>query len=1316
MRKSLPSKGLFRPHFIRKSLFILSAATILYSCFPGKKSVHEAEEENEMYDGPMARDLFEAERIKDPALGYVPYDRLAVAINRTEQLKNTLNRTYLPLTWIERGPIYDSVGPSNGNGRGGGTGSTLGGYTSGRIRAFLLDTLNDPTGNTAIAGGVAGGIWRCNNFLSAEPNWTIVDNSFSNLAIGSLGQDPSNPLIMYVSTGEPTSNADAVYGNGIYKSTDGGLSFQLLPSSTNFRRSFKVGCDAAGNVYLAARFTTIPVVQSQGMFRSTDGGATWVDITPTDLTATNKTCTDFEITASGFLNATFGYATGVANTVVNQRYTANPATVTPATWSAGTGFRVTPGAMRTEMAVSGNVLYAITVNGSYNTDSCYKSTDAGVTWTKQNTVVLPSGLGSGQGWYNLSLAINPSNTNELISGGLDAYRSVNSGTNWTKFTNWVSTSPYVHADHHHAQYWIKDGQTRMILASDGGIFYSTNNGSNFVDKNKNLGIKQFYAGAIHPAAGSDYLLAGAQDNGTHQLKNAGLSYSIEVTGGDGCFVHINQVNPQIQFGSYVYNQYRRSTNGGATWSSVNLSSSVGLFVNPIDHDDVQNIMYCSNGPVSSVRRWVNTNTSNTNTSITIPTATIGSTTTSITALKVSPFTTNRVFLGTNNGRVLRLENANTVTSATADANTTNISGATFPAGTVACVNTGTDDNNLVAVWSNYGINNVWISTDAGTSWTAIDGDLPDMPVRWALFEPGDNKKIYLATEAGIYTTTAINGAATTWLPDPGFPIVRTDMLKMRTSDSTIVAATHGRGLWTAKIPPCSNSTINAQPASSITCPGQTATFTVGATGPSLTYQWQISTDGGNTYNDIPGATTPTLTVPNVTASMTGNRYRNIVDTYCSGLLTSNGAILTVGVLPSFTSCPSNITVSNTAGQCGAIVNYPAAVGAGIPAPVITYSIASGTFFNKGTTVVTATATNSCGTQTCQFNVTVNDVQVPTVVCPANITVTAPVGTCTAIVPYTVTAADNCTGAFVTRTAGPASGSAFPVGVTTVTHFATDAAGLVSVPCSFTVTVVDPQLPVISTQPANRTVCAGSNATFSVAATNAGTYQWQSFNGSTWTNIAGANAATYTVNSVTHAMNTTTFRVLLNGLCTPVTSNIATLYVNQLPTVSLTANISPVLLPGQFVTITSTVSLAGGTYAWYKNGTLLPGVTTSALTGLTVDNAGTYNLVYTDPNGCAATSGNIVVAAQQSAALYVFPNPNKGQFQVRFFNAANEQVTVNVFDSKGSKVYSKSIVAAAAYAPVAIDLGAAATDGVFVVEVYNSAGNKIGSKNIVVARK
>jgi len=796
--------------------FYILAGILLCSCFfiykyqndqlpvaSDEMQSKENEDEEEGYDGPMERALLEFEKTKDPALGYVPFERLATAMDYTEEMKEQMInlRAQSNLLWVERGPVFDSLGPSNGNTRAGVN------YTSGRVRAILVDTLNDPSGNTVFAGGVAGGLWKCTNFLSAVPNWQAIDDYFDNLAIAYICQDPSNPSVMYFSTGEGTSNADAVIGRGIWKSTNGGNTWSHLPSTASFIRSFRILCDNAGNVYAALRPTATPVLQTSGLVRSGNGGVTWTNITPTLVgTATaTATCTDIEISSTGKLYASFGYATGAPGTTVRAYVTSNPATVTQGSgWTLGTGIRLSGlAALRMELAALADTVYAVTSNTSANTDSCYLSLDGGVTWTKQNTVLIPTGLGSGQTWYNQTLTINPRNIGELMSGGLDAYRSLDSGRTWTRATFWVTTAPYVHADHHFMQWWYKNNESRLLIGCDGGLFLSRDNGVTWADKNRNLAIKQFYSAAIHPDAGSPYLLAGAQDNGVHQLRYDGLGPSMEVTGGDGCFTHINQTNPSIQFGSYVFNQYRRSVNGGQSWTSVNLSTTLGLFVNPFDYDDAQNIMYASNGvsatPNTQIRRWANANTSTASTVFSLAGLVKNGTNSNASSFKVSPYTANRVYIGGSSGKLLRLDNANTVTTANINANVTDITGASFPNGFLNCVNTGSSDQVLVAVFSNFGVNNVWYSTNGGTSWIAIDGNLPDMPVRWAIIVPGQDDQIILATEAGIYSTLQVNGATTMWQPNAGFPIVRTDMLKLRASDNTVVAATHGRGLFTAAI-------------------------------------------------------------------------------------------------------------------------------------------------------------------------------------------------------------------------------------------------------------------------------------------------------------------------------------------------------------------------------------------------------------------------------------------------------------------------------------------------------------------------------------
>jgi hypothetical protein len=290
------------------------------------------------------------------------------------------------------------------------------------------------------------------------------------------------------------------------------------------------------------------------------------------------------------------------------------------------------------------------------------------------------------------------------------------------------------------------------------------------------------------------MLAGAQDNGVHQFKYPGLGPTTEVTGGDGCHVHINQLNPQIQFGSYVYGAYRRSTNGGQTWGGVTVSSTLGMFINPWDYDDSKNIMYaCHSSSSGIIKRWPNANTATATTTLNL-----ASFSGAPSAFKVSPYTPNRLFIGSTNGRLIRIENADTVTDAYMLPNTTVISTG-LPNAYLNCIATGTNDDNLLAVFTNYGINNIWYSNNGGNSWTAIDGNLPDMPVRWAVFHPTDNDKVLIATEAGVYATLNVNGAATQWMPSPGFPTVKTNMLKVRASDNLVAAATHGRGVFTANI-------------------------------------------------------------------------------------------------------------------------------------------------------------------------------------------------------------------------------------------------------------------------------------------------------------------------------------------------------------------------------------------------------------------------------------------------------------------------------------------------------------------------------------
>jgi hypothetical protein len=158
-------------------------------------------------------------------------------------------------------------------------------------------------------------------------------------------------------------------------------------------------------------------------------------------------------------------------------------------------------------------------------------------------------------------------------------------------------------------------------------------------------------------------------------------------------------------------------------------------------------------------------------------------------------------------------------------------------------------------------------------------------------------------------------------------------------------------------------------------------------------------------------------------------------------------------IPCVLDCPTDITVANDPDECGAAVTYTEPSGAGCG--TVTCDHPSGTFFNVGETTVTCTSTAG---PTCSFKVTVTDEQDPAISCPADITVNAPADSCSATVNFTVTGSDNCSPP--TIVSSPPSGSVFPVGTTTVTSTATDAAGNTT-SCSFTVTVKDVTPPVIT---------------------------------------------------------------------------------------------------------------------------------------------------------------------------------------------------------------------------------------------------------------
>ena len=803
----------------------LKTTLLFVLIFIAETTFAQVERVTENQAGISKRLQHEIDMTKDPALGYVPKGRLVEAYQvRSQRLKaNTVNSL---LSWTERGPNSDAVGGSNGNTRPGN------GKTSGRVRAMWED-LGDATGKTVWVGGIDGGLWKTNDITLNPATWTPINDFFGNLAVASICQDPTDVNIMYFGTGEKAINADAVRGAGIWRSTDHGVTWAVMAGTANFWNVSKVVCDASGNLYVGCN----SISNTSGLQRFTKATSTWTNITPSGLDARVP---DLELSSTGRLHIICGYYNTAAASA-GYRYTDNPATVTSGTWtSPATTF---PTQYNVAIESAGNTLYALPANSAWQVPTIYKSTNGGANWS---AIGATPAFTSGQAWYCMAVAVDPNNANNVIVGSLDCYKTTNGGTSWTKISEWVGTTgQYVHADQQIIT-WRNNNQ--VLFGCDGGVHYSANGGTTITDRNEGLRIKQFYAIANHPTS-TNYFLAGAQDNGVHQLNNATIGASVEVTGGDGAFVHIDQNQGQYQWGSYVYNQYRRSTNSGSTWTSVNYSSSAGKFINPTDYDDVNNIMYCS-GIANAFVRWSDPQTGSTFTSVTMSGLSSGK----VSAVKVSPYTNHTVFFGGGGSGITPSLIKATAANATPAFTSIIGTGMTTASTNISCIELGTNEQNIIVVYSNYGVNNVWVTANGGTSWTSIDGNLPDMPVRWAMFYPGDNTKAIIATETGIWQTTLINGASTSWDPETGFPNVRTDMLQYRASDGLLAAATHGRGVFTTIIgaaPSCGN--VTGLSASAITTTTTTVSWT--ALGGALNYDVDYKLNSSGIWINAATATT-----------------------------------------------------------------------------------------------------------------------------------------------------------------------------------------------------------------------------------------------------------------------------------------------------------------------------------------------------------------------------------------------------------------------------------------------------------------------------
>ncbi|HWQ31994.1 MAG TPA: BACON domain-containing carbohydrate-binding protein [Blastocatellia bacterium] len=778
----------------------------------------EAGHQREAYDQPgEAAEFYRLKRAPEGEK-YVPVERYLAAREQMRRMPrySTAQNRLLP---AENESAAESATEENLLG----AWTPLGpGNVGGRTRALLIDPTNP---DVIYAAGVTGGVWKTTN---GGASWTPLADLIANIAVSALAMDPKNPNVIYAGTGEGVTGD--FRGAGIFKSTNGGATWTQLSSTGSsdfyFVNDLVISPTSSQRIYAAT---------TTGVWRSLDGGATWNQaLNPQvtggclDLAMRTDQATDYIFAACG----TFQQATIYRNTDA-------------AGAGAWTAVHTEAGMGRTSLALAPsnqNVIYAASAeyfSGTYRhgLHAIFRSTSSGDagTWTAQvrntdavrlNTLLftntlfaslsacgLAADIFSSQGWYDNAIAVDPLNENRVWAGGIDLFRSDDGGRNWGLASHWWAEKnlpQYAHADQHviafHPGYNGAGNQT-MFVAGDGGIFRTgnaraavatgpfaacnpANSAVTWTSLNNGYGVTQFYHGAVSPDGRS--WIGGTQDNGTLRGTEAdGVNGWREIYGGDGGYVAIDPTSPNVIYAEATGLSIRKSTDGGATFSrarfGISEPGSNFLFITPfvMDPSDPQRLW------IGGSSLWRTQNGAATWQQASGP---VGQ----ISAIAVAPTNANYLLAGNSGGTIFRTSTALT------DDSSAGLLPATPRGGYVSWLAFDPASHNIAyAAYSTFGGQHVWRSTDAGATWTAIDGSganaLPDIPVHCLVVDPDNTARLYVGTDLGVFVTT--DGGANWAVENTGFANVVVESMTLNSAGGTrmLYAFTHGRGVWRIRL-------------------------------------------------------------------------------------------------------------------------------------------------------------------------------------------------------------------------------------------------------------------------------------------------------------------------------------------------------------------------------------------------------------------------------------------------------------------------------------------------------------------------------------
>lgn len=794
-------------------------------------------------DDPIARERWEIERLKDPSTGRIPAGirarELAFA-GKLPRREDVVRQSLLKgeavqvLSWSKRGP--HNVG--------------------GRTRALAADVGNP---NTLLAGGVSGGVWRSTD---DGATWVKTTGSSDIHSVTAIVQDRrfGKRNTWYYGTGEGIGNSASksgffFNGSGLFKSTDGGVSWTALSSTVGssvngpidsfFDVTYNLAVDTSNSAEDEIYAATILGIQ-----RSANGGTSWV----TELGSfanQGPYFTDVAVTPAGIVYAALSAQAldGSFNAVDRGIWRSTDGQTWTLISNGVSGFPTSYSRVVIGLAPSNpNVAYFL-IEGANGTDGVnqinghqlwkytYVTGDgsgANGTWVNKGAS-LPNESGvSGnavfdtQNGYDMLVQVRPDNENFVLIGSTNLYRTTDfsqTTPTWTRIGGYAGPSNYAqYAGHHpdlHSGFFRADNYNVYYSGHDGGISKTTDVTAGSVTwtfLNNGYVTTQFYTIAIDRAtSGNSVIIGGMQDNGTWFSNTTSATADwVDLLSGDGAFCAIADGRSAYYVSAQNGLLYRfiLDANGNLLdYGNASPSGGSGyLFINPFVLDPTDtDIMYLAvgdrvwrNSDLSGIPMGGSQSPTSVNwaalTNTVMPQSGSGEV---VTALGVSKGgTSHRLYIGSNAASVYRVDNAHTGTPTMSD-----ITGGTFPTtGYVGCVAVNPNNaDEVIAVFTNYNVASLWHTANGGTSWTNIEGNLAGSngpSCRWAAIVPTQSGTTYLvATSVGVWSTTTLNGASTVWASEGGTIIgnVPVDMIDFRTSDGLIVAATHGNGVFSSNI-------------------------------------------------------------------------------------------------------------------------------------------------------------------------------------------------------------------------------------------------------------------------------------------------------------------------------------------------------------------------------------------------------------------------------------------------------------------------------------------------------------------------------------